>query len=195
MRAIIKLIFNLLWLHRDEEFVLREQYGAAKPGTYVRALIIPAPGPLIPVALALVSTAMIFAVLAFGVQQLAPGLWRAAFWPSVVLGCNSALRGGMKYRERMARQAEWDKPVARERTAVRIVSAGIGLAAGLAAALLLVRALRPSLSDTTSITIFATLGLIECARNASRIGGTFPISQFDAEKYTSVFRVEDKGRT
>jgi len=184
-------IQDLLFLAREENFVLHKPVGPLTAGRYLRVTVIPAPGYR--------GLALIFVlILIFYAGFLALVAWRLRgqplvhpLLPSLVLALNGTVRGCFKIREQRAALAEWNEPVGREVWTTRIVFTFVGLGMAGAAGWLFVRTL-PGLGTAESKAIATgLLAVIEALRNATRIRGRYPDRDFRIEEHQVLARLGD----
>lgn len=125
------------------------------------------------------NTAIIALFLCAAVYKLSPGDYAAMIGPTLVLGLHATLRMGWKVRERVAIQAKWPVPVARQKQWFLACAAFIGFLTGFFAAYWFLQSLSASIQRPTAVTASVVVGVIEMIRNATRIGGTFEIPDFN----------------
>lgn len=184
----LRSIFKPLWLLREEVFIAPPGLDI-EAGEYARLTVIPAPGFFLPPVLFVASTIVYAAAFWSAAWSFAGGGSGGVLLPAGLLGANAAVRGSMKYRERVAALAEWDTPVARERWAVRVAMGAAGLGAGTGAGMLLIEGVPGLAAAIVPSLLVGLLGIAECARNVTRLRGTWLVHDFDLSEHVKYYRV------
>jgi hypothetical protein len=175
----LKRVENLHGQHEDDNEKVH----------YVRSTWIPAPGVILPFFLLVLSIVGYGVFLGFGVYFLGGSIGSTFLGAVVLLGVNATIRSCLKYRERVALQAEWDQPVGREVAWVRALSICIGILLAGAAGYIL--CLDPDLlaKFVTPLIPMVALAIMEGARNGVQIGGRWKEDQsFDIAEFQTTMK-------
>lgn len=184
---IRRIYLTLFALRRIELITLNHQDAArlgVRPGSAFKLVAIPVP-TFSMLAIGFVFNTVIMALfLCAAAFKLSPGDYAAAIGPTLVFGLHATLRMAWKLRERVAMQADWPVPIARQKQWFLALAAFLGLLVGSMTAYWFLNSLSTPVEKPTILTACIVVGAVEMIRNSIRIGGKIEIPDFSLDNYT-----------
>ncbi len=193
-KSIRNVYLKFFALRHVDVVTLDEQHAAAlgmRPGPAIKlvALALPSPKSLL---IGFVSnTAIIGLFCASIVYKLSPGDYTAAVGPTLIFGLHSTTRMAWKMRERVAIEADWPVPIARQKPAFLAFAACLGLLVGAGTMFWFLLSLSTPMEKPTIMTASMITGAVEMIRNSIRIGGKSHFADFNIDDYTHYLSPED----